>query len=251
MAKNPSPVSEIRNVSDLGRLLRKTSSSTRLLFRGQNVDRPLLPKIARLAQQRSIHNDHLVKLERRMLDRFKKESVPLLKGLQPTTNWDWLSVAQHQGLPTRLLDWTANALAGLWFAVAADPPEGTERGVLWVLEVDPENETSPSKREDVFNLDRTYIFQPFHIDQRIVAQSAWFSVHRYVEHRDKFVSLEKNKNFKSSLSRHTISVERFDVLRHELRIMGVTQATMFPDLSGLCAEIQSECLGAPRPLQTI
>src|SRR6266851_7274901 len=133
MAKNPSPVSEIRNVSDLGRLLRKTSSSTRLLFRGQNVDRPLLPKIARLAQQRSIHNDHLVKLERRMLDRFKKESVPLLKGLQPTTNWDWLSVAQHQGLPTRLLDWTANALAGLWFAVAADPPEGTERGVLWVL----------------------------------------------------------------------------------------------------------------------
>src|SRR5260370_22893009 len=182
-----------------------------MLFGGENVERPLMTKIARLGEQRSIHNDHLVKLERRMLDRFKKESVPLLKGLQPTTNWDWLSVAQHQGLPTRLLDWTANALAGLWFAVAADPPEGTERGVLWVLEVDPENETSPSKREDVFNLDRTYIFQPFHIDQRIVAQSAWFSVHRYVEHRDKFVSLEKNKNFKSSLSRHTISVDRFDV----------------------------------------
>ena len=242
---------EIRSFSDMGRLLHKANKSTRLLFRGQNTDKPLLPKIARWAEYHSIGSDRLTEIERQMLDRFKRESVPLLRGLQPRTNWDWLSIAQHQGLPTRLLDWTANALAGLWFAVAEEPPEPTTQGVLWILEVDPENETSPSKQDNIFKLERTYVFQPFHIDQRIVAQSAWFSVHRYVEERGNFVPLDKNKNFKSSLSRYAIPLDRFDDLRRELRLAGVTRATMFPDLSGLCAEIQSDCLGSLRPLQTI
>ena len=241
---------EIRAVADLAKVVRRSTSTRRLLFRGQNVVQPLLPKLVRIAKEKSIPYTHLLKIERQMLDRFQKESVPLIRGRSPNNTWEWLSVAQHQGLPTRLLDWTANALAGLWFAVSADPREG-DHGVLWVLDVSIDNERSPTATENVFDLQRTFVFQPFHIDQRIVSQAAWFSVHRYSEVHGKFVPLNRNKRFSNELTKYSIPVSRFGTIRRELRLMGVTQASMFPDLSGLCADIQADCIDSWRPLRTI
>jgi hypothetical protein len=239
----------IRSVADVSRIVRNSNES-RLLFRGQNVDRPLLPRLARIANDKGIPYQELVKIERRMLQRLIRESPHLVRGNQIRTDWEWLSVAQHQGLPTRLLDWTASALAGLWFAVAVDPQDGAD-GVLWVLELSAKNERTPSADDDVFSSPRTFVFQPFHLDQRIVAQSGWFSAHRYAEAQGKFVPLERIGTFKNSLTRYTIGANQFGPLRNELRSMGITQATLFPDLSGLCAEIQAECLGSLRPLRTI
>ena len=40
---------------------------------------------------------------------------------------EWLFLAQHVGLPTRLIDWTENALLALHFAVEEESP------VVWML----------------------------------------------------------------------------------------------------------------------
>ena len=43
----------------------------------------------------------------------------------------WLFLAQHYGLPTRLLDWTENPLIAAYFAVREQPSDSD--GCLWAL----------------------------------------------------------------------------------------------------------------------
>jgi hypothetical protein len=245
------PSDRINAVADLARVMQEFSGARRLLFRGQNVDEPLLPRIVRIAQKKGISRIDLEQIERRMLERFRKESMPFVRGLAATTSWwEWLSVAQHQGLPTRLLDWTANALAGVWFAVSSDPKAG-DNGVLWVLDVPQEYERSPTVDVDPFTFKQTFVFQPFHLDQRIVSQAGWFTAHKFSDKSNQFLPLTKIGQFKRRIRKFNIAAERFAFLRKELRLMGVTQAAMFPDLSGLCADIQADCVDSWRSPGTI
>ena len=91
MAKLIEPIMKIYSVSDISKIVRRTVVPRRLLFRGQNVDKPLLPRIARIASEKKIPYEDLNGIERRMLARLKKESPPVLNGLKPATDWEWLS----------------------------------------------------------------------------------------------------------------------------------------------------------------
>lgn len=147
--------------------------------------------------------------------------------------------------------WCQSRGYGVWFAVSPQPKKKTKEGVVWILEVEPGNEKRPESNESPFELRRTYIFQPFHIDRRIVAQAGWFSIHRYAEEKGKFYALDNIRTYKPHLKRHPVPSNKFADLRDELRILGITEASLFPDLSGLCAEIQAETLRTFRPPTTI
>lgn len=214
-------------------LKNKSESSgnhSEFLFRGQRSDQKLCPKLVRLNLNGEIKN-----IEKLMLNEFKKSSLPLAD-FEPKDNWDLLALAQHHGLPTRLLDWTYSALVALWFAVHK-PPKDNNCGVVWVLRPDISDFRDTEKFDDPLKNKVTKIFRSRIISKRISAQAGVFTVHR-ISSDGKIVPLECVAGFREKLIKLNIPPENFVPIRKSLKMMGVNHSTIFPDIDGLCQHLE-------------
>lgn len=223
----------------------RSGNHSDFVFRGQSVDLPLLPKLGRPSTR---PNGDLLRLEQLMLEEFARSTPGFSRINVDLDKWDRLAVAQHHGLPTRLLDWTFGALPALWVAVKDGPQMGHENGVVWFLRTVPADfinfgdevlpYKSTTKAVTPFNLQRTRIFRPRLIAERIAAQRGIFTVHKALKGRqDPFLPLEKNSAFSKRLVKIHIPSESFDKLRKQLDFCGINEATVFPDLDGPCGHL--------------
>ena len=205
-----------------------------VLFRGHsNETWNLTPKIARISRRNGLS---LRTMEESMLSEFKRRSIPHLT-FQPQTDWDWLALAQHNEMPTRLLDWTANPLVALWFVVKR-PAEGNSRGTVWIFFRSDEDYVSFTDNESPFNVDRTKVFRPNHLNQQIVDQDGWFTIHKYMTAQQQFIPLQNNTTYKGRLSRVAIPHDAFASIRRELNRYGLNHASVFPNLVNLSRHIE-------------
>lgn len=198
-------------------------------FRGQGMDWPLLPTIARDGA------DSLALEREKVLLRAFKRQAPLYSSMAPANDWEWLALAQHHGLPTRLLDWTRNPLAALWFAL---DQASTQPAVVWMFEPnDAYVIKEGAETGSPFAGTYTQIYEPRHISPRIRAQDGAFTVHKFSAKSQRFVALERNNVQKERLSKVTIPQELFENTRLNLEGCGVHAASLFPNLDGLAKRL--------------
>jgi hypothetical protein len=211
-----------------------------LIFRGQNVDEPLRPKLSRLFENGELNGNDILKVEELILDDFERGMLPFTE-FKPDNKWDLLALAQHHGLPTRLLDWTYSALVALWFAVekppAKDTKGNTRSGVVWILSTSKDDFPKINSKQSPLSIKKTKIFRSSVVSRRISAQSGLFTAH-LIGKDGTVYKFETTKDFRDRLSKISIPHDQFASIRKQLHILGVNGSTIYPDINGLASHLQ-------------
>ncbi|HSY43399.1 MAG TPA: FRG domain-containing protein [Candidatus Acidoferrum sp.] len=187
------------------------------IFRGQSdVSWKLIPKAGRSPFNR-VEDDAL-------FYSWKSDAIQYIAD-KPRTELEWLAIAQHHGLATRLLDWTRNPLVAAFFAVWENANTDAALFAFFSCEiVAADYDASPFYSETKRNV---FVWGPDAISPRIIRQQGIFTVHEpaktplyILKGMDELICLRIDKNYRQKL-------------REELAHYGITRATLFPDLEGL------------------
>lgn len=212
-------------------------------FRGQTDGaKPPLPSVLRKGHK-----------EQDLVTFFMQRAGMYTSQQLPRSAAQWLSLMQHVGLPTRLLDWSESALVGLYFAVNRD---SNTTAAVWMLDPIELNKLSGIVNLPASDMDpvvKSYqiafsgnpqsppkfpiaVF-PTQVHPRMAAQRGCFTIHG--SDRRSFVAQFEQHAFAADkrIAKITITPSARTALKKELAIMGIKHATLFPDLDGLAYEL--------------
>jgi hypothetical protein len=205
---------KISNFEELHRALKKYHDDKRWYFRGHsNPEWKLLPKVGR--------HPYLGIDEKAVFESWKRAAIEYVSST-PNSDWEWLAIAQHHGLATRLLDWSTNPLNACYFALRE--PRSSDAIVYagkfkWAI---------TDTTDHPLDKKRLAVFRPQRVVPRITRQGGLFTIHPKPS-----IDLESGVAGVVDLNKIVIAKEYRELLQSELSYYGVNSATLFPDLDGL------------------
>ncbi|WP_231583469.1 FRG domain-containing protein [Rufibacter radiotolerans] len=196
------------------------------------------------------------KLEQHLLRNFRKYSRGMTTEAGESL-WNWLAVAQHHGLPTRLLDWTYSPYVALHFATS-DLNNFHQDGVIWCVNYVKSTDYLPEKLQNAIREEGSNVFtaevldpvaaslrslgefqeQPFvmfleppSLDERIVHQYALFSMMSTAD----ATLLDWLTDHPDLYYRLIIPSKLKWEIRDKLDQANITERVLFPGLTGISA----------------
>lgn len=233
-------------------------------FRGEPADTstPLLPRVFR----KKYDENNLLQTFRR---RAHSLNLPVIPPLEATDQW--LFLARHVGLPTRLLDWSEGALIGLYFALDAAQQDKKSDGksVVWMLNPHELNtKSAKNSRPNVFPLTwfdnrRVETGSSGEVAVRVNIgfeniAAAWEMEERGLEYPVAIEPTTIHPRMNAQHSYFTVHGKRHDCLTKmvgndclrrydihippeqgiaDLRMMGIADSTIMPDADSLAKEL--------------
>lgn len=219
----------------------------RLWYRGEeNASLTLIPSIQRserrIDTERFLTNDFYTRAKQIMVYPPEKENYSA-----------WVSLMQHYGLPTRMLDWSLSPLVATFFATETYKSCPNSDAGIWILVPDLLNEQEgfghciypidaqtcqemllPAFKHQHHNpelVDRILACQSTERDQRMYYQQACFTIHNSHKHLESICS-------EDMLYKMIIPAEQKPYFLESLRVLGITESFIYPDLDHISKELR-------------
>ncbi|AUQ27074.1 FRG domain-containing protein [Dickeya zeae] len=257
---------ELKTISSMDELLKSLNElPNNYIYRGHaDADWRLESTLERVLGT-SLSNSDTNIYEEHYLNLFKsKYHIYNDNNHEPKSKLAWLSVMQHYGAPTRLIDFTESPYISLYFALEAYNPQSKKDLAIYALDyssimdqslefISQKDSSFKFKRLDIigkqdhlfedvvdrFSYEVVWITEPLELNIRIDRQSGTFLISGDRKKRiEDLLSLELYKN--TRMIKFKISYELYHSIYALLRKMNINSKSIYGDLSGLAKSIKMD-----------